>query len=189
VVVVNISAIRCDAIVVRPGGGVEVVPLTGIDLVETDRVANTYLAHLARAVASGGLARERARHTMHDTLEWLWERIARSVLDRLGLPHATDSPPRVWWCPTASLVSLPLHAAGRYPRTLHDRTEPAGLPYAVVSSYTSTLSALVEAVGRPSPDAGGLPGKGRWWSVARRSPAGGLLAVGLSDTRRGAPGG
>ncbi|MGW0700160.1 CHAT domain-containing protein [Streptomyces sp. NPDC002867] len=186
VVVVNISAIRCDAIVVLPGGRVEVVPLTGIDLAGTDRVVNTYLAHLSEAASSGGLARERARHTVHNTLEWLWERIARPVLDRLGLPYKTTSPPRLWWCPTASLVILPLHAAGKYPRSLHDRTEPAGLPYAVVSSYTSTLSALAEAAGgRPSPDPGSRPWKGRWRAGARRSRSAGLLAVGLSDTRRG----
>ncbi|QIP86805.1 CHAT domain-containing protein [Streptomyces sp. Tu 2975] len=169
VVIVNISAVRCDALLVLPGGQVDVVPLPDVDFRAMDRVCNTYLEHLGDALAPGatGRVRQRARHTVHDTLEWLWERIARPVLDRLELPYRSEAPPRIWWCPTASLVSLPLHAAGRYPRTGADRTEPVGLPFAVVSSYTSTLAALVDA---------------------RRRPAAGdprLLAVALSDTKRG----
>ncbi|MFJ3100608.1 CHAT domain-containing protein [Streptomyces sp. NPDC086835] len=169
VVLVNISAVRCDAILVLPGGRVDVVPLPGVDHRSADRVCNTYLEHLGDALAPGatGRIRQRARHTVHDTLEWLWERIARPVLDRLGLPYRSEAPPRVWWCPTASLVSLPLHAAGRYPRTRADRSEPVGLPFAVVSSYTSTLTALIDAMRRP---AAGDPR---------------LLAVALSDTERG----
>lgn len=169
VVLVNISALRCDAILVLPGGRVDVVPLPDVDFRSADSVCNTYLQHLGDALAPGatGRIRQRARHTVHDTLEWLWEKIARPVLDRLALPYRSEAPPRIWWCPTASLVSLPLHAAGRYPRTRADRTEPVGLPYAVVSSYTTTLAALADARQRP---AAGDPR---------------LLAVGLSDTRRG----
>ncbi|UYQ61776.1 CHAT domain-containing protein [Streptomyces peucetius] len=169
VVVVNISTLRCDAILVLPGGRVDVVPLPDVDFRSADSVCNTYLEHLGDALAPGatGRIRQRAQHTVHDTLEWLWKKIARPVLDRLALPYRSEAPPRIWWCPTASLVSLPLHAAGRYPRTRADRTEPVGLPYAVVSSCTTTLAALVDA---------------------RRRPAAGdprLLAVALSDTGRG----
>ncbi|MFF3286142.1 CHAT domain-containing protein [Streptomyces sp. NPDC003023] len=149
VVIVNISTIRCDALLVLPGGRVEVVPLPRVTAPEADRVCNTYLNHLGQAAAprASGLDRERARHTVHDTLEWLWDRIARPVLDRLGLPYdcAGRTPPRLWWCPTASLLPLPLHAAGRYPRTTGDRSKPVGMPYAAVSSYTTTLAALVDA--------------------------------------------
>ncbi|MBT2365648.1 CHAT domain-containing protein [Streptomyces sp. ISL-10] len=169
VVIVNISTIRCDAILVLPGGRVDVVPLPGVDVPRMDAVTNTYLARLAEATAPGatGLTRERARHTVHDTLEWLWEHIARPVLDRLAWPPESTKPPRLWWCPTASLVPLPLHAAGRYPRTGTDPTKPSGLPYAVVSSYTTTLSALVDARRRQA------------------DPRPRLLAVALTDTQRG----
>ncbi|MGV4891578.1 CHAT domain-containing protein [Streptomyces viridosporus] len=169
VVIVNISAIRCDAILVLPGGGIDVVELPDVNVPGIDAVANTYLSHLAATTEPGatGLTRERARHTVHDTLEWLWKHIARPVLDRLAWPTESTTPPRLWWCPTASLTVLPLHAAGRYPRGTHDRTEPVGLPYAAVSSYTTTLSALVDARRRPAP----------------ADPT--LLAVALTDTERG----
>ncbi|MBT2482965.1 CHAT domain-containing protein [Streptomyces sp. ISL-94] len=169
VVIVNISKIRCDAILVLPGGRVDVVPLPGVNVPAMDTIANTYLRHLAEASATGAtiLPRERARHTVHDTLEWLWEHIARPVLDRLGLPSESADPPRLWWCPTASLLNLPLHAAGIYPRGAYDPTEPVGLPYAVVSSYTTTLAALVDARRR------------------RAAPDSGVLAVGLSDVQAG----
>ncbi|MFD0210857.1 CHAT domain-containing protein [Streptomyces hirsutus] len=169
VVIVNISTIRCDAILVLPGGGIDVVELPDVNVPGIDAVANTYLSHLTAATEPGatGLTRERARHTVHDTLEWLWKHIARPVLDRLAWPPESTTPPRLWWCPTASLTVLPLHAAGRYPRGAHDRTEPVGLPYATVSSYTTTLSALVDARRRPAPT----------------DPT--LLAVALTDTERG----
>ncbi|MGW0615876.1 CHAT domain-containing protein [Streptomyces sp. NPDC002788] len=172
VVIVNISTIRCDAILLLPGGRIEVVELPDVNVPGIDAVANTYLSHLEAAVKPSAtfLIRERARHTMHNTLEWLWEHIARPVLDRLDrLAWQTESttPPRLWWCPTASLTALPLHAAGRYPRSAADHIEPVGLPYAAVSSYTTTLSALVDARRRPAP----------------ADPT--LLAVALTDTERG----
>jgi CHAT domain-containing protein len=68
-----------------------------------------------------------------------------------------ESWPRVWWCPTGPASLLPLHAAGKHPRT--------GIQYArigedaaiadsvagrVVSSYTPTLAALARARARPA---------------------------------------
>jgi hypothetical protein len=169
VVIVNISTIRCDAIILLPEGGIDVVELPDVDVPGMDAVANTYMSHLAAAMEPGAtsLTRERARHTVHDTLEWLWTHIALPVLDRLAWPAESATLPRLWWYPTASLTVLPLHAAGRYPRGASDRTEPVGLPYAAVSSYTTTLSALAEARRRPAP----------------ADPT--LLAVALTDTERG----
>ncbi|HEX4817958.1 MAG TPA: CHAT domain-containing protein [Nonomuraea sp.] len=84
-------------------------------------------------------------------LGWLWDAVAGPVLDGLGLtgPPGDGRPwPRVWWCPSGPLASLPLHAAGHHrtradpvPRTVIDR---------VVSSYTPTVRALVHAR-RPRP--------------------------------------
>ncbi|MFP8885688.1 CHAT domain-containing protein [Streptomyces mangrovi] len=169
VVIVNVSTIRCDAIVLRRGGRIDVVPLPELNHRIIDQAANRYRAHLEEAVApkAGFLVRERTRHAVHDTLEWLWEHIARPVLDRLGWPYESEDPPRLWWCPTASLVSMPLHAAGRYPRAAGERMKPAGMPYAAVSSYTTGLATLVDARRK------------------RAVPGSGILAVALTDTRRG----
>lgn len=48
--------------------------------------------------------------------------------------------PRIWWCPTGILTFLPLHAAGREIAGGRDETSNY-----VVSSYTPTVNALLEA--------------------------------------------
>ena len=62
----------------------------------------------------------------------------------------SESPPRVWWCPTGPLSTLPLHAAGIYaPDTKMGAVENAS-DY-MVSSYTPTLNSLL--VPTPVPNA------------------------------------
>lgn len=48
--------------------------------------------------------------------------------------------PRIWWCPTGLFSFLPLHAAGATSKTTHN-----SLSEHAVSSYTPTLSALINA--------------------------------------------
>ena len=60
------------------------------------------------------------------------------------LKDRDDDLPRVWWCPTGPLAFLPIHAAGLY-NTDEWGTKVFDL---VVSSYTPTVSALLQA--RPS---------------------------------------
>jgi CHAT domain-containing protein len=54
--------------------------------------------------------------------------------------HDLGSRPRLWWCPAGPSAELPLHAAGIYKGTRQDC-----LANYVVSSYTPTLSALINA--------------------------------------------
>lgn len=49
--------------------------------------------------------------------------------------------PRIWWCPTGPLTSLPIHAAGLYGE---DDTFGSKLSDFVISSYTPSLTALIE---------------------------------------------
>ncbi|MFI8237805.1 CHAT domain-containing protein [Streptomyces sp. NPDC085866] len=153
VVVVNVSRIASHALVVRAAEPVEVVALPDVkntDLVQQAQVFLNVLLTRRRGDQSF-LRRERDRHAVHDVLEWLWERIARPVLDHLGFDGRAGEPlPRLWWCPTGLLTLLPLHAAGRHPRHRaagnHARQGAAqSVPDRVVSSYTSTLTALRRA--------------------------------------------
>ena len=58
-------------------------------------------------------------------------------------PHPSN-PPRIWWCATGPLAFLPIHAAGIYS---HDIRLPGScVSDFVVSSYTPTVSALLEKV-------------------------------------------
>ncbi|MBO3750623.1 CHAT domain-containing protein [Streptosporangiaceae bacterium NEAU-GS5] len=127
---VNLSRYRCAAIAVTEGG-LEVVPLSASAYAEAHD-------HAARLDAADPETIALARR-------WLWDAIAAPVLDRLGFGPRTDDVaawPRVWWCPTAVLTGLPLHAAGdddRPGNSVGDR---------VVSSYAPTARALAHARAR-----------------------------------------
>ena len=99
---------------------------------------------------------------MFDVLDWCWEAITEPVLAALGHTRTPgrriEDWPRVWWCPTGPATVLPLHAAGRHPRTATQYQamgEAAAVADTVagrvVSSYTPTLAALTRARARPAP--------------------------------------
>ncbi|MBM2621808.1 CHAT domain-containing protein [Actinoplanes sp. LDG1-06] len=156
VVVVNVSTLGCHAILVREDAPPEVLDLAPLTLSEVADQAVSFgnaLRGTARSDRSF-LERDRDRHIMLDVLEWLWDRIARPVLDRLSPPASSDLP-RIWWCPTGYLNLLPLHAAGRHHRHARARPNPTKdtVLDRVVSSYTPTLSALVRARSIEKPSA------------------------------------
>jgi hypothetical protein len=138
---------------------VQVVDLPGAPLATVLDHANTLLGAQDRVgnPASGD------RHAVFDVLAWTWQAITEPVLHALGHTTTPSQPiedwPRVWWCPTGPAAVLPLHAAGRHPRTgIQHATmgEAAAIadsvPGRVVSSYTPTLIALTRARTRPAPD-------------------------------------
>ncbi|MGI5239751.1 CHAT domain-containing protein [Dactylosporangium sp. CA-139066] len=159
VVIVNVSRWRCDALIVTREG-VELVPLPHLSLDEVVERVGFYLRTVGHFEDAGkgrdgnsrdAVARElRGLETdLGDVLAWCWDSIAAPVLERLGLTEAPadGAPwPKLWWCPTGPLTLLPLHAAGRH------GTDGAAVMDRVISSYTPTLRALLEAR-RPRPDA------------------------------------
>ena len=66
----------------------------------------------------------------------------------------TPDPPRIWWCATGPLTFLPIHAAGIY-NTNNFGTKISDF---VVSSYTPTLTALLEKPFTEKPSFRGLLG-------------------------------
>ncbi|MER5265456.1 CHAT domain-containing protein [Actinosynnema sp. NPDC002837] len=126
VVIVNVSPLRCDALVLTTRG-VDVVPLPDLTAATAAERADELAA---AAHAAQGVAGVIAHNTvLNDVLAWLWQAVARPVLDHLG------PTPRLWWCPTGAMTRLPLHAAG-IPGT------SASVPHRTVSSYTPTIRAL-----------------------------------------------
>ena len=144
-VIINLSDLRCDALVVA-ASGVGAVPLREITLKDVAAAADTCAAAIsALATETVTLAGQRtARRVIHDTLAWLYDTVAGPVLDM-------TQDRRVWWCPTRALTQLPLQAAGHHVdgsrRTVLDR---------VVSSTIPSLGALSRA--RPAPAASGPDG-------------------------------
>ncbi|MGP3989850.1 CHAT domain-containing protein [Streptomyces sp. 3N207] len=158
VVVVNVSDYRCDALVVTPDAGIDVVPLPDLTPDAALSRAEKFIDGIDEAYGGNGVDNAVATmRALSETLGWLWDTVAAPVLDRLGLDAVLrdgDPWPRLWWCPTGWLSFLPLHAAGR------------GAPDSgtwvldrAVSSYTPTVRALARARGglatgapaRPSP--------------------------------------
>ena len=57
----------------------------------------------------------------------------------------SDHPPRLWWCPTGPFAFIPVHAAGIYAEDGSDCVADY-----VISSYTPTLSALLDPPTQPA---------------------------------------
>ncbi|WP_436727000.1 CHAT domain-containing protein [Streptomyces sp. URMC 128] len=145
VVMLNVSPLRCDALLVTRSA-VRVVPLPSV----TEALASTYARRYAVGVRLLGevghtALQKSGREMVLATMQWLWDSVCAPVLGALGHTRrcTPEQAPRVWWCPTGPLVSLPLHSAGLH-GTRQD-TSPQTVLDRVVSSYTPTLRSLVAA--------------------------------------------
>jgi CHAT domain-containing protein len=126
IVVINVSDHRCDALIIEKHG-FQALPLPRLQSNDVQ----------ARAVTL-------ANPDVLDTslLEWLWDTIAKPVLDTLGFTESPgDSWPRIWWIPTGPLAKFPIHAAGSSDSSVLDR---------VISSYSVSIRALVQSRQRRS---------------------------------------
>ncbi len=137
VVLLNVTAIRSDALLLTPAG-VRSVHLPGLRPQVVHEKVTEFLAAPSQSP-------DRIEAVLNDVLGWLWDTIASPVLRALDLTGSADkrARPRLWWVPSGLLAFLPLHAAGHHasrgdpvPATVLDR---------VVSSYTPTVRALVHA--------------------------------------------
>ncbi|KAI1376538.1 CHAT domain-containing protein [Hypoxylon crocopeplum] len=119
IVVINTCGFRCDAILVEQ--------------------------HQIRSIALPGLKGEDINEKSGGelwrpkVLEWLWDVLARPVLEALGFtrPPDNDAWPHVWWVTTAALARFPLHAAGYHKdpgNSVLDR---------VMSSYSPSIKAII----------------------------------------------
>ncbi|KDQ61835.1 hypothetical protein JAAARDRAFT_190554 [Jaapia argillacea MUCL 33604] len=157
VVMINISRLRCDALVLQHGGSpsIRLVPLPDASY---DKVA-ALSKHMQNVL---GMANVRVRESealrhmkpprirsagvpLPAILSHLWSWIVHPILKALSL-DISSHPPRLFWCPTGPLTYLPLHAAGFYSRTDVPDRGLAVYDY-VVSSYIPSLRALI----RPTP--------------------------------------
>ncbi|GAA4878819.1 CHAT domain-containing protein [Actinomycetospora straminea] len=173
IVVINVSRWECDALVVEHEG-VTPVPLPALGLESATERANHYLTVLQRAEAAEAAHAEAATGTgrgaaarvlaaaqaveeaydevdamLTDLQAWMWDTIADPVLTTLGLTmtpeRSTAQWLRLWWCPTGPLTLLPLHSAGHHADAAEGRADPRTVLDRVVSSYTPTVRALLDA--------------------------------------------
>jgi tetratricopeptide (TPR) repeat protein len=170
VVIVNISRHGSHALIVTPssapdtGPGVRIVDLPDSPIGAVADQANILLTaqRRTRDASAEWQTREADRHAIFSVLEWCWQAITEPVLTALSHTHTPrekiEDWPRVWWCPTGPATVLPLHAAGRHPRTVAQYKamgEKAAVADTVagrvISSYTPTLGTLAQARARLTP--------------------------------------
>ncbi|BCJ69385.1 CHAT domain-containing protein [Polymorphospora rubra] len=127
VVVVNVAASRCDALILTASG------MTALRLTELT---------LADATAQAERLPDADNDVLREILAWLWRTTVGPVLGHSALRPLLDAPtpPRLWWVPTGRLALLPLHAAG-------DALD------LVVPSIAPTVTALLHSRTRPAPAA------------------------------------
>jgi len=148
VVIVNISRWRCDALVVTTSG-VEVVKLPQLSQNEVVTQTQAYLDAVGARQdepqrgsrdADLTVAGEGVEAALDSCLRWMWDAFAGPILEQLQITTVRGGRwPRIWWCPTGPLTLLPIHAAG-------DHSVPGeAVLDRVISSYTPTLRALIDA--------------------------------------------
>lgn len=163
VAIVNISQHGSHALIVaRPSGPGSDPEVRVVDLpaASVDTVIAQGNALLAAQRRTSDPAAD--RHAVFSVLDWSWQAVTEPVLADLGHTctpqERIEDWPRVWWCPTGPATVIPLHAAGRHPRTaaqylaMGEAVAVAdSVAGRVISSYTSTLAALTQARTRPAP--------------------------------------
>ncbi|KAF9062631.1 CHAT domain-containing protein [Rhodocollybia butyracea] len=147
VVIVNISRLRCDALIISAAlnVGLHVVPLSN----KLFTSITSIVIGIWSTVRSPNASNEASKQAiLADMLRCLWDLVAVPVKESLDLiPNLVPESGRqirVWWCPTSYLFSMPIHAAGIAEQNIHF------CDY-YVSSYTASLSALISARNRTRP--------------------------------------
>ncbi|KAJ7244677.1 CHAT domain-containing protein [Mycena rebaudengoi] len=149
VAILNISAYGCDALILMPGLGEEVihVSLNDFTLPEAQALAKSLASIVGNPGRSDRLFGFQEGDMAPDDkfahiLSVLWFKIVCPILNALAIttPVSQDLG-RIWWCPTGPLAFLPLHAAGLYGE---DQAFGSKLSDFLISSYTPSLTALIQ---------------------------------------------
>ncbi|KAK0219674.1 CHAT domain-containing protein [Armillaria nabsnona] len=155
VVIINVHPSRCDAFVVREGVSATVrhVPLPCSSHKAATSLYLTLVKSLQHLRVRSEFRADRPylgnkgdpNSAMKTVLEQLWISVVEPVLRDLAYTNCSSriKLPSVTWCATGPLAFLPLHAAG-----LHDGPNPHKVFDYVVSSYTPTLTALINATNK-----------------------------------------
>jgi hypothetical protein len=141
IVVANFCQFRCDVIIMRQRGQLKLVEFSDTTMATTERLAQQFATQVK--AYEHNIVDLNDRKSMNQSLHELWSVLGKPVIDALGLKSTMESC-RVWWYMTGPLTFLLIHACS--PK-LKRRQEP-GMVDLVISSYTSTISALLQARNR-----------------------------------------
>ncbi|KAE9395702.1 TPR-like protein, partial [Gymnopus androsaceus JB14] len=155
VIIVNVDNSRCDALVLHSSQDITHVRLSKFSLEQAHKLHKNLISSLHakgvrafRDVHRLRLVRSRANHDDHFALilKFLWSNVVQPILSRIEdvlHDYCQDYIAHVTWCATGPLTLLPLHAAGIYDGPTESNINISDF---VVSSYTTTLRALVESI-------------------------------------------
>ncbi|KAH7493926.1 hypothetical protein FOMA001_g39 [Fusarium oxysporum f. sp. matthiolae] len=141
-IAVNVTKIRCDAIIITKNG-IELVKLTDMthdDLEEKIAIFET-LGNESRRNAVPRQSRKK-KGLASKAMIWLWDVAVRPILDVLELTPSR----RVWWITSGLAGRAPFHAAGH-----HNEGSTENTLNRVISSYTSSIKTLWYARGNSLP--------------------------------------
>lgn len=136
IVIFNISDIRSDVFLIT-ADKIRLLHLPWLTLNSVREITKRFLTAIAEQRYTSRY--NHARLEMNAILEWLWDSIAKPVLDAIGFTHRPldgEPWPRVWWVGSVLLTLLPIHAAGH-----HNLTSESALDR-VVSSYAPSVKSL-----------------------------------------------
>ncbi|KDQ55018.1 hypothetical protein JAAARDRAFT_208795 [Jaapia argillacea MUCL 33604] len=151
IVIINISERRSDAIIMNRTGSPRVVPLPYATPTLTFSLSSNLFSNVrttrptedeshvknqveqaTRHFRPGNKRKADVDTVLSRILADLWDFVVSPVLDALDLQKDPGNPPpRLFWCPTGPLASLPLHAAGKGTLNAMDF---------IASSYITTMS-------------------------------------------------
>jgi tetratricopeptide (TPR) repeat protein len=145
IVVLNASTHRCDAFIIKCDR-LSCISLPSLNLLEI----NKHMSRLQHGVTT--------RKGLDVELEWLWISLAEPCLKELGFEDAAvdDKWPHVWWIATGPLSRFPIHAAGLQKRNGRDSVLDR-----VISSYSSSIKALIHGRRRVRSDSGMIENSSR----------------------------
>ncbi|KAG8892725.1 hypothetical protein FRB99_002486 [Tulasnella sp. 403] len=141
VIFINVARSSSHAIIVLPTGDPTIVPLPDATPQRIDQLTDVLVN-----------SRDRQAGNFTFALRDLWDIIVGPVVDQLRPLICPQS--RIWWCPSAAVAELPLHAAGHY---FKGTDSSKRLAHLFVSSYTSSLGALIRTRRTTAQDSPALP--------------------------------
>ncbi|KAF9070258.1 CHAT domain-containing protein [Rhodocollybia butyracea] len=169
IVIVNVAKASCDALILPSSSSSIIhVPLPTFSVEQGQKLHSKLLSSLTAMHVRMGRNGLRMKPKMaqnsvandsggtkdfQSVLAELWTHVVQPILSQLGLTEPSDNPedrlPQITWCTTGALAFHPLHAAGIYGS--RDPRENVKTSDFVISSYTPTLTALINSASKIKP--------------------------------------
>ncbi|KAF5343142.1 hypothetical protein D9758_015223 [Tetrapyrgos nigripes] len=159
VIIINVDQSRCDALVLSSSHSTIHIPLPDFSSKQAEEMYSEMISSLQDSGVRVDCAEEQfsvmqQAEMGHDQLKSilarLWSTVVQPIFSEIeDVLHdsAEGCLPHITWCVTGALALLPLHAAGIYGSK--DPSDDINLSDFAVSSYTTTLSAMLKSGHKP----------------------------------------